>query len=259
MTLLNPTSFPNWLAPHSIPWYEQLSNLQHRYEYVWRSSFTEPNGEMIFDEMVVQNIIGKKVLDIGCGHGEFTLKCSVLAKDIVGFDVTNRFIQTGLLHTKGNVSFITGNTKNGLPFQENEFDCAYIRKGPTSGYPSLKKIVKQGGTIFGLHPGDKTGKELPLLFPNLFAPTTGTPILDTIKARLASSKFSNKSIETIDSFEYIQSPDDLLKLRCFGQHPSIYKILKQQNLDEITTIFEQHATEKGLPITHSRYIVKAVI
>ncbi|WP_042471779.1 methyltransferase domain-containing protein [Bacillus ndiopicus] len=259
MTLHNPTTFSNWLAPHSLEWYEQLGILQQRYEYSWASSLTEPNGESIFDELVAQSIVDKKVLDVGCGHGEFTLKCSLLAKEIIGFDVTNHFIQTGLNNTRPNASFIVGNTKDGLPFQTNEFDCAYIKKGPTSAYPSLKNVVKQGGSVIGLHPGDASGKELPLLFPNLFELSTGTPILDTIKERLVSSDFSDAAIETINTIEYFETPLDILKLRCFGQQPSIYESLKEKNLYEITTIFEQHATENGLPITFSRYIVKAII
>ncbi|MEC1179412.1 methyltransferase domain-containing protein [Metasolibacillus meyeri] len=259
MTLLNPTTFSNWLIPHSVEWYEQLGNLQQRYEYSWGSSLTGPNGESLFDEIVAQAIVGKKVLDVGCGHGDFTLKCSLLAKDIVGFDVTNRFIQTGLNNTRPNASFVMGNTKDGLPFPKDEFDCAYIRKGPTSAYLSLKNVVKKGGTVIGLHPGDTIGKELPILFPNLFEPTIGTPILNKIKENLASSDFSESTIETINSIEYIHSPEDILKLRCFGQHPSIYEALKEKNRDEITAIFEQHATTSGLPITYSRYIVKASI
>ena len=259
MTLLNPTTFSNWLIPHSLEWYAQLGELQQRYEYPWASSLAKPNGESMFDEILAQTIVGKKVLDVGCGHGEFTLKCSLLAREITGFDVTNHFIQKRLNTARSNASFVVGNTKNGLPFQTNEFDCAYIRKGPTSAYPSLKNVVKKGGAIIGLHPGDALGRELPILFPNLFESTIGTPILNKIKENLANSDFSESTIETVNSTEYFQSPEDILKLRCFGQHPSIYETLTVENLDEIASTFKQHATANGLPITYSRYIVKATI
>lgn len=155
--------------------------------------------------------------------------------------------------------FVLGNTKNGLPFEIAEFDCAYIRKGPTSAYPYLKNVVKNNGSIIGLHPGDETGKELPHLFPNLFGFSLGTPILDIVNQRLDISNFSYHKIEVVNGTEYIKSPLDVLKLRCFGQHPSIYETLKAKDLDEISKIFEQNAIKDGLPITFSRYVIRATV
>ena len=259
MQLTDPTTFTDWMQPHSIEWYKHLSDIQGKYIYSWKSTLTEPNGESIFDKEVTQIITNKKVLDVGCGHGEFTNKCGSVAKEIIGFDVTDNFLQSGLEDKKTNVSFVLGNIKNGLPFEKNEFDCAYIRKGPTSAYPYLKKVIKNGGEILGLHPGDETNKELPLLFPNLFKSSIGNPILNLINQRIDSSNFSFARIEVINTKEYLNSPLDVLKLRCFGQHPSIYKTLKEKDLYEISKIFYQNATEDGLPTTFSRYIVRAIV
>ena len=259
MQLTDPTTIASWLQPHSIEWYKQLSNIQGKYIYSWNSTLTEPNGESIFDEEVTQIIANKKILDVGCGHGEFTKKNGLIAKEITGFDVTNNFIQAGLENKQSNVSFVLGNTKEGLPFEMDEFDGAYIRKGPTTAYPYLHKVVKSDGKIIGLHPGDDVNKELPELFPNLFESSIGTPILDSIHQRLAISNFSYTNIEVINSTEFIHSPLDILKLRCFGQHPSIYKTLKEIDLHKIAKVFEQHATEDGLPITFSRYLIRAAV
>ncbi|OCA90334.1 methyltransferase type 11 [Bacillus sp. FJAT-27225] len=259
MNIMNPATLEGWLQPHSIEWYKQLSNLQGKYTYTWNSTLTEPNGESVFDEEVTQLIVNKKVLDVGCGHGEFTLKCSLAARTIVGFDATDNFINTGLQNNNSNVSFVVGNTKDGLPFKPNEFDCAYVRKGPTSSYPYLNKVVTQGGKIMGLHPGDELAKELPLLFPNLFETSNGTPILDTLYKKLELSNFSYSTIEVKNSIEYIGSPMDVLKLRCFGQQPFIFETLKEKYLLEISKVFEQNSTEEGLPVTHSRYIVRATV
>ncbi|MDN4493564.1 class I SAM-dependent methyltransferase [Ureibacillus aquaedulcis] len=261
MALMNPTKLDDWLSPHSKEWYKQLGALEGKYLYSWNSSHSEPNAETIFDEEVARMIENQKVLDIGCGHGDFTIKCSEIAKKIVGFDITDGFVQVGLglANKKPNVSFIVGNTKDGLPFKTDEFDCAYIRKGPTSAYPYLKGIVKEGGCVIGMHPGDDSGKELADLFPKLFEPVYGTPILETIKERLANSNFSITSLEVLNSVEYIESPIDVLKLRCFGQKPSIYKLLYEKNLSEVTNIFEQNATNEGLPITFSRYLIRVIV
>ena len=85
-------------------------------------------------------------------------------------------------------------------------------------------MIKKNGKIVGLHPGDESGKELSLLFPNLFDYSQGTPILDTLNQRLNESDFAYSKIDVINSIEYIHSPLDILKLRCFGQHPAIYEL-----------------------------------
>ncbi|SOC39922.1 class I SAM-dependent methyltransferase [Ureibacillus acetophenoni] len=259
MALIDPTTLADWLPPHSIEWYKQLSHLQGKYTYPWNSSFSEPNGESKFDKEVLHSIANKKVIDVGCGHGEFTLKCSEVASEIVGFDAMEQFINKGKEMKKTNVSFVVGSTKNRLPFERNTFDCAYIRKGPTSAYPLLKNVVIKGGAVYGLHPGDQSGKELPTLFPNLFQPLNGTPILDGLKLRLEASNFSSAQVEVVNSIEYIKSAVDVVKLRCFGQQPTILQALIENNINEITKIFDQNATENGMPITFSRYLVRARI
>ncbi|MDQ0974554.1 2-polyprenyl-3-methyl-5-hydroxy-6-metoxy-1,4-benzoquinol methylase [Neobacillus niacini] len=80
MKLLDPTTLPEWLPPHSLQWYEQLGRLEGKYQYSWKSTYTNPNGESIFDEEVASVIRNKKVLDVGCGHGEFTMQCAKYAK-----------------------------------------------------------------------------------------------------------------------------------------------------------------------------------
>lgn len=112
----DPTSFTEWVQPHSIEWYKQLSDIQGKYIYSWNSTLTEPNGESIFDKEVTKITVGRKVLDVGCGHGELTNECGSVAKEIIGFDVTEKFLQVRLKDKKPNVSFVLGNIKNGLPF-----------------------------------------------------------------------------------------------------------------------------------------------
>jgi SAM-dependent methyltransferase len=256
--LLDPSKHPDWLEPHSIEWYEQLGELYRKYEYPWNSLLTKPNGESIFDEEVFSMIQGKKVLDVGCGHGEYAILCSSVAKEVIGFDVTDSFVESGNENKKMNVTFVVGNIKNGLPFEQGEFDCAYIRKGPTSAYPLLNQVVKKGGQIVGLHPGDDSGKELPSLFPNLFKQNK-VNILDTIKQRLKKSKFSHTDIEIVNSIEYIQSPNDVLKLCCFGQKDTVFNEIKNKNMQQISRLFEQNALSEGLAITFQRYIVRALV
>jgi ubiquinone/menaquinone biosynthesis C-methylase UbiE len=206
---------------------------------------------------MVQN---KTVLDIGCGHGDFTIKWSPMVKKIVGLDITSHFIKTGRNSKLCNVSFVTSNTKDKLPFANGEFDCAYNRKGPTSAYRDLKRIMKKGGKILSLHPGDHLSPELTQLFHNLFdSLPKGTPVLDKIQDNLEKGMLTQANIETVASVTYIHEPIDIVKLCCFGQTPSVHEMVINESMPEIERIFYEHATENGLRTTGRAYIVRTTV
>ncbi|WP_419394026.1 hypothetical protein [Cytobacillus praedii] len=95
MKFIDPSTLSGGIPPYSFERYKQLGNLQGIYKYTWNSLLQQPNGESIFDKEAAKMIINKKVLDVGCGHGDFTLKCRLQAKEIVGFNVTENFIKIG--------------------------------------------------------------------------------------------------------------------------------------------------------------------
>lgn len=258
--LINPETHPEWLTPHSFAWYAQLGKLTGGYNYSWKATVEEPNGETIFDEEVSRLVRGKTALDIGCGDGRFTRQWSPYVKQIVGIDVTNDFIEAGRSENLPNVSFITTNTKHTLPFDSAMFDFAYNRKGPSSAYLDLKRIMKPGGHFISLHPGDSLSPELHHWFPVLFpAATEGTPILDKIKHNLQLGGLSHANIETIVSKQYLHSPADVIAMRCFGQSASIVKMTTVSWQAEIEQVYKLHATEQGLATTVTYYIVRATV
>lgn len=259
MTLSNPAVHQEWVIPHSLEWYKQLSKKQSTYTYSWDSIMPMTTGENIFEFEVRKMVENKAVLDIGCGDGRFAKECSKYAGSIVGVDATDQFIQTGTSHNLPNVKFIVGNTKEPFPFLQNTFDCAYNRKGPTSAYPLLSAVMKTGGDVIGIHPGDTNGKELSEWFPNFFALEKGTPIKDKLTQQLSKSGFSSSLIEEFQSVEYLITPMDIVKYRCFGQTKTVVDEAVYRNLEEITKMFSLYRKEQGLPITHSHYIVRAVI
>ncbi len=137
-----------------------------------------------------------------------------------------------------------------------------MRLYPKRSYLCLsffKEAVKEGGKVLGLHPGDGLGKELPLLFPAFFEKKEGAPILDQIRRRLERGNFTSAELEHIESTEYLHSPEDVINLRCHGQKPNVHKRIVEDNMAEVTKIFEQNTTTAGLPITFSRYIVRITV
>lgn len=259
MKFKDPASIEGWLSPHSQEWYNQLAAQSGSYDYGWNSKIKEPNGETVFDEKVLEWVNGKTVLDVGCGHGDFTVRCSLNASRITGIDRNNVFLQTGAAMNAKNVTFVLGDSKQGLPFGQGEFECAYNRKGPTSAYLHLGKVVSRGGRIFGLHPGDGSQKELPFLFPGLFKKATGLSIKERISSQLKAADFSSYQIETIDAEEFLSTPMDVLNLLCFGQANSVLEQMEKEAFNEVTKIFGRYAEREGLRVTHSRYIVEAIV
>ncbi len=257
--LLSPRAHKDWIPPHSFAWYAQLASMTGKYAYSWKSTIVEPNAETMFEAEVAEMVRNKRVLDIGCGHGEFTRQWSPIVEQIIGIDVTDDFVKSGNAIKRDNVSFVQVNTKNRLPFVDDQFDCAYNRKGPTSAYLDIKRIIRQGGQLLGLHPGDASVTQLNDWFPVFFDPKVeGTPVLDMLRERLAQSGF-NAEIEIIRSIEYLHEPIDIIRLRCFGQSLSLFKAMEKECLSEITRIFERHSVEQGLPVTSEHYLVRVKV
>ncbi|WP_255374282.1 class I SAM-dependent methyltransferase [Cohnella sp. OV330] len=259
--LTDPTTHEDWIPPHTLPWYEQLGRLSGQYSLPWNASIPEPNAEAIFEEEVAKLVENQMVLDIGCGHGDFTVRWAQQAKEIVGIDITSDFIKTGNSHSFKNVAFIVGDTKNKLPFNDNEFDFAYNRKGPTSAFLDLKRVIKSGGRIISLHPGDRLSPELSRLFPHLFEPSSEEkPILERIKRSLESGRLLEQTtIEMIIGASYLKSPLDVIKVRCFGQTSAVHEMVIRESMNEIEEIFCKHATSDGLAVTSQAYIVRGTV
>nr|WP_281170112.1 methyltransferase domain-containing protein [Paenibacillus pinihumi] len=256
---MEPALHKDWVNPHSFEWYAQLAELTERYHYSWDSTISEPNGESAFTQEAAMMVPEQTVLDIGCGHGDYAKQWSPVASRMVGVDVTEGYIRKANQNCLPNTAFVLANTKDRLPFDDGEFDCAYNRRGPTSSYLDLKRVLRKGGRLLALHPGDRSGEELSEWLPGLYGRNSeGTPILDHFKKRLEHSGCHELEIESIRAIEYLHKPVDVIHMCCFGQQPAVIKWAATEWLDEIASVFEQYGTNQGLPITHNRYLVRAI-
>ncbi|BCG60772.1 hypothetical protein PUR_41970 [Paenibacillus sp. URB8-2] len=77
-------------------------------------------------------------------------------ESLVGFDNSIELmnIANSLLKESkvSNLKFIYATTKTQLPFQDEQFDLIYDRRGPTS-ILNHSRILQTGGTVFGIHSG----------------------------------------------------------------------------------------------------------
>lgn len=182
---------------------DYMASLTGKFEYNWNYHYDGISAEdVLTDEL--KKLIHGKVIDVGCGHGEYTNRWADHAEEVVGYDMTAGFIATANLTRKSNVRYVVGRTHEGVPFPADYFDMAYTKKGPTSWYDEGNRIVKPGGSIVLLHPGDH-GTDLGEYFPRLFGRRSEeTPILNKVQERLAVSGLTdihsqNDSRECLDS------------------------------------------------------------
>jgi putative methylase len=113
------------------------------------------------------DIIGKSVLDLGCGTGRLALGASYLgAQEVVGVDVDKRAINTAVENSRkaglaGNVQWVIGDIKAIV----GKFDT--VLQNPPFGVQTreadrafLVKALESGNSVYSLHNHPKADKRL---------------------------------------------------------------------------------------------------
>jgi len=90
---------------------------------------------------------GDRVIELCCGTGISTLYAAEKAKEIIGLDISKGMLETGKRKRmrKGcrNVSFILGDVRKYLPFDENTFDLVMITFSAPIHIPLFEGVNKQ--------------------------------------------------------------------------------------------------------------------
>ncbi|MFS1513777.1 class I SAM-dependent methyltransferase [Chengkuizengella sp. SCS-71B] len=259
----DPSKHPEWIPTHSPEWYAGLNRNVEKYKYPWKSVFDEPTAETIFADLISEHINEtSKILDIGCGHGEFTHQFVTKTKDIVAIDIEANFIETAKGLSKNNkVQFQLVDANKKLPFQDNDFDLIYTKKGPWL-YEEASRLLKPGGIMLGLfHSGTDGG--LRDLFQGLYAPLPLDPYdIEKFEHKYnlnESYGLTNFEIKVVEEVEYLSRPEDVLIKKCFGQNDKLKQYVWQQCLKDVKEIFYQNASSKGLKVINYHHIVCAKV
>jgi SAM-dependent methyltransferase len=260
----NPAKLPDWTPPQSKEFYARLVQETGEYKYPWNSTFEGPTAEMIMEQKILSNLSdnGSKILDVGCGHGDFTVRFSSIAKQIVGIDITEGFVVTANKNLgNDSIQFLQIIAKDRLPFTDNYFDVAFTKKGPTEWYQEGNRVVRPGGLVCGLYHGGTDGG-LRRLFPGLYSPAGEINFQRAIEKlkinlRIEESGLSDIHVEPIEEIEYLASPEDVLKKECFGQSNIVKEYVWKECLRGVEEIFYKNATSKGLKVINYYYLVKA--
>jgi ubiquinone/menaquinone biosynthesis C-methylase UbiE len=138
------------------------------------NAVTEGNdGEREFDDKMLNAAFGKKVLDVGCGDGSFTIRIAEKgAKNVTGIDFSKTAIyeaQKNLARseTKRNVGFALAEA-NKLPFLREAFDLVICRRGPvTSEIKSLSeahRVLRNRGILMEITIGEQNMENIHRIF-----------------------------------------------------------------------------------------------
>ena len=140
-----------------IIFFDKLAEEKHEF-----SSLSEKCFERLFSELS-KSLIKKpkklKILDLGCGTGNFTKKLSLLSDQIYGCDISPKSIERAkYLYPK--IKFSVQDIKK-LSFENNSFDVI-IFSGVLHHFNNLykplkeaKRILKKDGLIFSYDPNLK--------------------------------------------------------------------------------------------------------
>jgi len=92
----------------------------------------------------------KKILELGCGTGEYTLRLAHTKSKIIALDISQLLIQQAKQKAKS-INFIIANAET-LPFKDNTFDAVvgnavlhHLDLDKT--LPEIKRVLKLGGRI----------------------------------------------------------------------------------------------------------------
>lgn len=158
----------------SKEWYDMIALKNKGYRSNAIYTVEGLSGETVFENQVIELLKkSSKALDAGCGDGEFTIKMSPYANQMVGFDNSQELLKIANAHLTeskiGNLEFVYGWTKdeNQLPFEDEEFDLIFCRRGPTS-ILNHSRLLKTNGIIIGIHSAEKSRVEERLRENNFF-------------------------------------------------------------------------------------------
>jgi SAM-dependent methyltransferase len=245
----------------------------------WQSSVAAGNGEDAFIELVDQYLRPDcDVLDLGCGHGEFTLTLAARCRTIVGIEREPGYLELAkelaAEQQVANVRFYRVNLAGvededrvfaGIPLADDSIDLFVNRRGPILQryLDEAIRVARPGAVMVGLHPGGNVPApiwcdQLPEPFQKVALggrsfDETASWVTDPLRA----AGISDYSLWWLDVPEFFRTPHELyvrLNILQSADAPA-YQAVEPQ----LTGILKQYGTSQGIILRHQRLLWQAYL
>lgn len=113
--------------------YSNRKNVQYREKYLY------DHWHPILLNLIKKNVRGKKVVDLGCGVGQYTAFIQEIADDVIGVDCSGRHLDFASSHHKVKKTLKADAVNTKLP--DKSFDLIFIIG--LFEYVSHKKLMKE--------------------------------------------------------------------------------------------------------------------
>jgi 23S rRNA (guanine745-N1)-methyltransferase len=259
------------LRPHSREWYDRLAQLQQGYYFPWRSEVAPGNGEDAYVRLVRQHLSpDTDLLDVGCGHGEFTLTLAAECRSILAYDRVLPYVRIGrrMAREAGvrNVHFVCadssaeGTGSPTIPAQPDSFALIISRRGPLHYIEDVRRVARVGATIIQLNPMETVAlpwhEELPPALRIEEAPYSS--IRESVERRLSLVGLRIHSCWIYDVPEVLPDPEQLYVMLSWGRAPEETPPYAEVR-EVLDGVFARHASEGGLVLRHRRFLWMATV
>jgi len=259
------------LKPHTPEWYDRLATLQRGYYYPWRSHLPPLNGEDVFLSLLREILSpAKRVLEVGCGHGELALQLASSCQTLLAYDRVPAYIQlaqaAAVQQQVHNVTFICAdssvaiNGKARIPADDHSIDVIYSRRGPLHWIDDARRVARPNAVLFQLNPAIPTPPNWNRALPEQFRLSEfGLPTMEqTVRQRLAQNALAIHSCWSFQVQEIFPTPEDLFTFVTWGHAPADVPPLTDL-LPTLNRIFQDHASPEGLEVPFGRFLWKAIV
>jgi SAM-dependent methyltransferase len=236
------------------------------------------NGEDAFIALVEQYLRPDcDLLDLGCGHGEFTLTLAARCRTVVGIERDPGYLElAGDLAAEQNVTNVQfyqvnlagvddeDRTFAGIPLPDDTIDLFVNRRGPILRryLDEAIRVARPGAVIVGLHPTGNAPAppwrdRLPEPYQRVFTALPFDEVTGWVVDPLRAAGISDYSLWWMDVPEFLRTPYELY-VRLGGAQTSDapeYQTIEPQ----LTKIFEQYRTPQGIVLRHQRLLWQAYL
>jgi 2-polyprenyl-3-methyl-5-hydroxy-6-metoxy-1,4-benzoquinol methylase len=125
-------------------------NIADRFDSIVNNYDTNRRLEVIYEELLTEDITGKKLLDAGCGTGWFSAAAAKRGANVTSMDVGPELLKQ--VSKKCQTECVVGSILE-IPFEEATFDVVVSSEviehvvDPKKALSELFRVLKPGGTL----------------------------------------------------------------------------------------------------------------